>query len=69
MKYSLHLRTASPKYLHKADEIMVEYRDRRAIPDYIKKYPNARKSSLSKYLLEGKIQRISVLVQISPAEG
>ena len=22
MKYSLHLRTASPKYLHKADEIM-----------------------------------------------
>ena len=42
MKYSLHLRTASPKYLHKADEIMVEYRDRRAIPDYAKKYPNAR---------------------------
>lgn len=41
MKYSLHLRTASPKYLHKADEIMVEYRDRKAIPDYAKKYPNA----------------------------
>lgn len=42
MKYSLHLRTASPKYLRKADEIMVEYRDRKAIPDYAKKYPNAR---------------------------
>lgn len=41
MKFSLHLRTASPKYLKKADEIMVEYRDRKAIPDYAKKYPNA----------------------------
>ena len=41
MKFSLHLRTASPQYLRKADEIMVEYRDRRAIPDYVKKYPNA----------------------------
>lgn len=42
MKYSLHLRTSAPKYLHKADEIMVEYRDRRAIPDYAKKYPTAQ---------------------------
>lgn len=42
MKYSLHLRTAASKYLHKADEIIVEYRDRRAIPDYVKKYPTAR---------------------------
>lgn len=41
MKYSLHLRTASPKYLRKADEIVVEYRDRRALPDYAKKYPDA----------------------------
>ena len=41
MKYSLHLRTASPKYLRKADEIVVEYRDRKALPDYAKKYPNA----------------------------
>lgn len=41
MKYSLHLRTSSVNYLKKADEIMVEYRDRRAIPDYVKKYPNA----------------------------
>ena len=42
MKYSLHLRTVSHKYLQKADEIMIEYRDRKAIPDYAKKYPNAR---------------------------
>ena len=28
MKYSLHLRTVSHKYLQKADEIMIEYRDR-----------------------------------------
>lgn len=41
MKFSLHERTASAHYLKKADEIMVEYRDRRAIPDYVKKYPNA----------------------------
>ena len=39
MKYSLHLRAVSHKYLQKADEIMVEYRDRKAIPDYAKKYP------------------------------
>ena len=42
MKFSLHLRTASAPYLRKADEIMVEYRDRKALPDYAKKYPNAR---------------------------
>ena len=41
MKYSLHLRTSSAAYLNKADEIMVEYRDRKAIPDYVEKYPNA----------------------------
>lgn len=41
MKYSLHLRTASPQYLKKADEILIEYRDRKAIPDYTKHYPNA----------------------------
>jgi hypothetical protein len=41
MKFSLHERTASFQYLKKADEIMVEYRDRRAIPDYAKKYPDA----------------------------
>jgi hypothetical protein len=41
MKFSLHLRTSSAQYLKKADEIVVEYRDRRAIPDYAKKYPNA----------------------------
>ena len=41
MKFSLHLRTSSTNYLKKADEIIVEYRDRKAIPDYVKKYPNA----------------------------
>ena len=41
MKFSLHLRTASAPYLKKADEIMIEYRDRRALPDYAKKYPDA----------------------------
>lgn len=41
MKFSLHLRTASAAYLKKADEIVIEYRDRRAIPDYAKKYPDA----------------------------
>ena len=34
MKFSLHLRTSSANYLKKADEIIVEYRDRKAIPDY-----------------------------------
>lgn len=41
MKFSLHLRTAAPQYLRKADEIVMEYRDRRALPDYAKKYPDA----------------------------
>lgn len=41
MKFSLHERLCSSQYLKKADEILVEYRDRRAIPDYAKKYPNA----------------------------
>jgi len=41
MKYSLHLRGCSHEYLKKADEIFIEYRDRRAIPDYAKKYPGA----------------------------
>lgn len=41
MKFSLHARTASAQYLKKADEIVIEFRDRRAIPDYAKKYPNA----------------------------
>jgi hypothetical protein len=41
MKFSLHARTSSVTYLNKADEIIIEYRDRRAIPDYAKKYPGA----------------------------
>lgn len=41
MKYSLHLRTASPAYLRKADEIVIEYKDRKAIMDCAKKYPQA----------------------------
>ena len=61
MKFSLHERLCSSQYLKKADEILVEYRDRRAIPDYAKKYPQygfekhkgyvtkAHKEALSKY--------------------
>lgn len=41
MKFSLHARTSSVLYLKKADEIVIEYRDRKAIPDYAKKYPSA----------------------------
>lgn len=41
MKFSLHARLSSVLYLKKADEIVIEYRDRRAIPDYAKKYPSA----------------------------
>lgn len=40
MKFCLKNRQ-SVLYLKKADEICIEYRDRRAIPDYAKKYPNA----------------------------
>lgn len=38
MKYSLH-NIVSISYLKKADEIYIPYKDRRAIPDYAKKYP------------------------------
>lgn len=38
MKFSLHNRI-SAQYLRKADEIFIEYRDRKAIPDYAEKYP------------------------------
>ena len=38
MKFSLHERLCSSQYLKKADEILVEYRDRRAIPDYTKNF-------------------------------
>ena len=41
MKYSLSSRQ-SAEYLKKADEIKVEYRDRKIIPDLAEKYPNAR---------------------------
>ena len=41
MKYSLHLGVTSASYLKKADEIVVKYQDRRIIPDFAKKYPNA----------------------------
>lgn len=41
MKFSMHLRTASPKYLRKVDEIVIEYRDRKVIMDCAKKYPQA----------------------------
>lgn len=41
MKFSMHLRTASPQYLRKADEIVIEYRDRKIIMDCAKKYPQA----------------------------
>lgn len=42
MKFSLHERESSAAYLKKADEIIIEYRDRRAIPDFAKKYPAAQ---------------------------
>lgn len=40
LKYSLSSRQTSD-YLNKADEIRVEYRDHRIIPDLAEKYPNA----------------------------
>lgn len=40
MRYSLHSRVSS-EYLQKADEIMVEYRDRNSIIDLVRKYPEA----------------------------
>ena len=40
MKFCLRGRQIAT-YLKKADEIIIEYRDRRAIPDYAKKYPQA----------------------------
>lgn len=40
MKYSLHNKQIVT-YLKKADEIVIAYKDRRAIPDYAKKYPQA----------------------------
>lgn len=42
MKYSLHERYCSSEYLKKADEIIIEYRNRHAIPDFAKKYPDAQ---------------------------
>lgn len=42
MKYCLHERFCSSEYLKKADEIIIDYRDRRAIPDFAKKYPDAQ---------------------------
>lgn len=41
MKYSLSSRQTA-EYLKQADEIKVQYRDRRIIPDLIEKYPQAR---------------------------
>lgn len=41
MKYSLSSRQPA-EYLKKADEITVEYRDHKIIPDLAEKYPNAR---------------------------
>ena len=41
LKYSLSSRQVA-EYLKKADEIKVEYRDRRTIPDLAEKYPDAR---------------------------
>ena len=40
MKFSLTNRQTS-EYLRKADEILVQFRDRRALPDYAEKYPEA----------------------------
>ena len=40
MKISLHNRM-SASYLKKADEIVVAYKDRKALPDYFEKYPDA----------------------------
>ena len=40
MKYCLHSRLTD-EYLQKANEIKVEYRDRKTIPDLIEKYPKA----------------------------
>jgi hypothetical protein len=36
----------SPEYLQKADEIKVQWRDRRIIPDLSEKYPNATEEAL-----------------------
>lgn len=41
MKYSLHNRISSQAYLKKADEIIMEYRDRKVLLDYAEKFPNA----------------------------
>lgn len=38
MKFALNCRQ-SPAYLEKADQIIVEFRDRKAIPDLAEKYP------------------------------
>ena len=38
MKYCINTRCA-PKYLAQADELKVEWRDRKAIPDFAEKYP------------------------------
>ena len=40
MKYSLSSRQ-SPEYLKKANEIKVQWRDRRIIPDLLENYPTA----------------------------
>ena len=40
MKFSLRNRQEST-YLKKADEILIEWRDRKALPDYAEKYPEA----------------------------
>lgn len=38
MKFALSCRQ-SPAYLEKADQIIVEFRDRKIIPDLAEKYP------------------------------
>ena len=42
MKFSLHVRNVSADYLAKAEEIVIEYRDREIIPEYAEKYPDAQ---------------------------
>ena len=39
MKFALNCRQ-TPEYLRKADQILVEFRDRKALPDYIVDYPD-----------------------------
>lgn len=50
MKFSLSSHQTS-EYLKKADEIKVQYRDRRSIPDLIEKYPTAT-INLTRYYID-----------------